>query len=347
MYRFVLLIAATLIYSCKSNKNTSVDLSNETHSGIPALVTFLDSLQASEAIIKDDTDSLFSKINAAEIQIQMKENFPGLSLEAMQERYIHFMQSQVSEWTSEEKNQMLALFEEAKSMCDALSPRIFPGNIRLIKGKTKAYGNDAFFTRGHNIFVPESIFPIKDAEKQLPVILHELFHVISRYNEPLREDLYKLIGFVKMDKPVIVNDLLKVMVLCNPDGMSVQYGAEIETGDGVMYAVPFITSLHAKYRPEKPAYFDYLVFDVFSLGDYGDHYKVQSDVYGKSVTPLSKLPGFFNNIKDNTQYIIHPDEIMADNFMLALLSVRKNDFRQFSPEGKKLVEDVISRLRQM
>lgn len=347
MYRIVLLAAFSLLISCKSNKKTSVAQDQESHSSVPALVTFLDSLEASEAIIMDDTDSLFSRINIAEMQIQMKENFDGMPVETMREKYIQFMKTQVSNWTDEERIQMLQLFEEVKELCDALSPRIFPGGIRLIKGKTKSYGDDAYYTRGHNIIIPESIFPIEDKEKQLPVMLHETFHILSRYNVPLREDLYALIGFKKMDKPVYLNDLLKVMVLCNPDGMSVQYATELQVGDGSIYVVPFITSKHGKYRPEKPSYFDYLDFDVFRLGDYGDHYKIQSDPHGKSITPLSSLPGYFSHIKDNTQYIIHPDEIMADNFMLALLAFNKNDYSKLSPEGKKLIEDVISRLQKM
>ncbi len=348
MYRIFLFVFASLVISCKSNKKSAVESTHQSTGGIPALVTFLDSIKAADAIINDDTDSLFYKINAAEMQIQMKENFlPGITEDVMRQKYIEFTKAQVSDWTGEEMDQMLELFREVKDLCDAVSPRIFPGNIRLIKGKPKAYGDDAYFTRGYNIFVPESIFPIVDKERQLPVLLHEVFHIISRYNEPLRNDLYKLIGFVKLDKPVIINDLLKIMVLCNPDGMSVQYAAEIETGDGPLYAMPFITSSNAKFKPDKPNYFDYLVFDLFTIGDYGNHYKIQCDIHGKSVTPLSKLPGYFTNIKDNTQYIIHPDEIMADNFMLALLAVKKNDYSKFSAEGKKLIEDVTARLSQM
>lgn len=348
MYRITLLFVGFILFSaCKSNKKASVDHEHETHTGVPAIVTFLDSLDASTAIVKDDTDSLFSKINAAEIQIQMKQNFDGVSEDEMRKKYAQFMKTQVSDWSNDEKMAMVKLFEEVKEMCDAVSPRIFPGGIRLIKGKTQAYGNDAFFTRGHNIFVPESIFSAKDSDRWKPVILHEVFHIISRYNTQVREDLYRFIGFVKMDKPVIINDLLKVMVLCNPDGMSVQYATEVQSGDKSIYVVPFITSKHGKYHTDKPSYFDYLNFDIYKLGDYGDHYKIQCDPLGKSLVPLSSTPGYFDNIKNNTQYIIHPDEIMADNFMLALIAFQTKDYSKFTPVGKQLIDQVTNRLQQM
>lgn len=347
MHRIILLVIVSFLISCKSNKKTSVDHDHETHSGIPALVTFLDKSQASEAVINDDTDSLFAKINTAEIQIQMKENFDGMSEADMRKKYIAFLKTQVSDWTNEEKIDMLEIMQEVKDMCDALSPRIFPGAIRLIKMKTKAYGNDVYFTRGHNIIIPENIFPIRDKKRISDVMLHEVFHIISRYNEPLRNDLYKLIGFEKMDKPVVVNDLLKVMRYCNPDGMSVQYATQINDEKGSLWVVPFITSKYGKFRPEKPNYFDYLNFELFKIVDYGTHYMMLCDVMGKTVTPLESLPGYFTNIKDNTQYIIHPDEIMADNFMLALLAVKQNDFSKFSPEGKNLINQVIARLQNL
>lgn len=347
MYRLILLIAVSFICSCKSNKKASLEHDQESQSGVPALVTFLNSAQASEAIVKDDIDSLFSKINIAEIQIQMKENFEGMSEQDMRTKYIDFMKLQVSDWTDEDRISMYEIFQDVKEMCDAVSPRIFPSNIRLIKGKTKAYGNDAYFTREKVVFIPENIFPIKDKKRVTEVMLHEVFHIISRYNEELRVDLYKLINFTKMDKPVIVNDLLKVMRLCNPDGMSVQYATEIHDEKGSVWVVPFVTSKHGKFRPEKPGYFDYMDFELFKIVDYGTHYMMLCDVKGRTITPLEELPGYFDNIKDNTQYIIHPDEILADNFLLALLAVKSGDFSRFSPEGRQLIEQMLARLQQL
>ena len=53
----------------------------------------------------------------------------------------------------------------------------------------------------------------------------------------------------------------------------------------------------------------------------------------------------FWKIGDNTQYIIHPDEIAADNFMLALIAANENNFSKFSKTGRIKVESVLKLLK--
>ena len=67
-------------------------------------------------------------------------------------------------------------------------------------------------------------------EKQLPVMLHEIFHVFSRYNEPVRDELYAMIGFKKSDKKVVLSDALKKILLTNPDGVSLNYIIKLDDG---------------------------------------------------------------------------------------------------------------------
>ncbi|MBP6812017.1 MAG: hypothetical protein KA138_10885, partial [Saprospiraceae bacterium] len=50
---------------------------------------------------------------------------------------------------------------------------------------------------------------------------------------------------------------------------------------------------------------------------------------------------FFRQIKDNTGYIIHPDEVLADNF--AFIMQERNGQKvslKFSAEGKQLLVDL-------
>ncbi|MEY3421126.1 MAG: hypothetical protein RIR48_1415, partial [Bacteroidota bacterium] len=68
---------------------------------------------------------------------------------------------------------------------------------------------------------------------------------------------------------------------------------------------------------------------------------------GNTTIPLKKTPIFFTKIKDNTQYIIHPDEIMADNFMLAVLAFSNNEFDRFSENGASLLFDLLRVLQRI
>ena len=64
---------------------------------------------------------------------------------------------------------------------------------------------------------------------------------------------------------------------------------------------------------------------------------------------LQNLPDFFKKIGDNTQYIIHPDEIIADNFFMMTLATQEIDgfdMGKFSAKGKVLIREVEKAVRE-
>lgn len=313
---------------------------------IPALVTFTDSLAASKAIQIDDVDGFFNEVQQTDIEIQMKRTVPFPDRSSAVRAYRSFLGSQVSEWTVQEKDSMLQVFQKVKKLCDAVSPRLFPAGISLIKMKTGTYGRDVYFTRGKHILIPENIFEQVNMERQLPVMLHEVFHIVSRYNKSLRHDLYKMIGFVPMPHPVKYDETLAGKVLTNPDGVSRDYGIILYDFKDTMLAIPVIQSKFAGFRPDVPSFFDYVSFDLYAVDCNDSNCITKLNAKGKTSVPPSCTSVFFQKIRDNTQYIIHPDEIMADNFMLALLARESNNFSRFSREGRELINKILERMEK-
>ena len=333
-----IILITVLFISCRTGKESA--LASEK----PAVAVFIDSVEASKAIIHDDIDDFFKNISSRDIEIQMKRTTSFQSREVALIAYKDFLSTQVSNWTTDEKSAILSLLIEAKRLCDLQSPRLFPQGLRFIKIKTGHYGNDVFYTRGRNICIPENIFSMKDSSRYLPVMIHEVFHVISRYNPSLRNDLYRLIGFEVSSKPIIPSNGLKDWMLTNPDGVVHRHFLEVRASDSIYRIVPVITAKLKSFKPSQPAFFDYLSFDLYTLKENPSSFEIISDETGKTTLPLEASTGFFNAIKDNTQYIIHPEEIMADNFMLALLAADKNEYSKFSSTGKELIEKVLYRL---
>lgn len=327
-----------LINSCRSRKEQIVYQEDIK----PALVNFVDSSAAAKLISSVDQDGFFEQISAIDMEIQMKKEAPYADRTKALKDYKSYLAKEVSSWKASEKEMMLDIFTEAKKLCDTISPRLFPGGIKLIKIKTNHYGKDVYYTRNDIIFIPENIFPINDSESTLAVMLHEIFHVISRQNPSLRKDIYQLIGFEKANKPVKLNAHLQKRLLTNPDGVSYQYCIKLDS----FLAIPLITSKFDKFRSYNSSFFDYLQFDIYKIIDKGSHYEATTNDIGSSTLPLKNTPKFFTKIKDNTQYIIHPDEIMADNFMFALQGYSKNEYKRFSASGKTLIEDLLNVLKK-
>lgn len=334
---YLVLIFFVVGVSCKSLHN-SQDRDNR-----PAIVTFPDSIQASKLIVGEDIEGFFSEVRPLERQIQLKETDKEISIEEFKE----YLSTQVSNWTIEEKTALFEMVENVKKLCDTLSPRLFPADLRLIKIKTNHYGPDVYYTKGKNIYIPENIFKNFSKTIHFPILVHELFHIISRYDPELRHDLYGYIGYKIADKPVELNSFLNERKLTNPDAVSHHYYINL-TYEGKDYkSIPMISSRWGQYKDSHKSFFDYLSFDMYELLEVGENYVAVTHEDGQTTLPSGAMESLFEQIKDNTQYIIHPEEIIADNFMLALIAYSKGDYSKFSPKGKELIDRIIMRLKQL
>ncbi|MEM8907765.1 MAG: hypothetical protein AAGD05_07960, partial [Bacteroidota bacterium] len=106
--------------------------------------------------------------------------------------------------------------------------------------------------------------------------------------------------------------------------------------------IPIIYSKEAGYVDSKKTFFDYLGFNLFPIrAPYSKLVPVVSDEQGQSELNIATLSDFRRQIRDNTGYIIHPDEIMADNFMFLVNSIQDAQYTdKFSEAGQALIQDI-------
>lgn len=335
------LFAAILLFACRSNKaNTDKPIATPaTSNGI----VFLDSIAASKAIIDDDVDGFFDDISIVDMAIQMKSEKDYSSRTEALAEYKDYLRRDVSDWTTAEKRLMDRVFDSIQVKVKALNPKLYPQGMKLVKIKTTHYGPDVYYTRGNCIMIPENIFKQYNAEKMVSsVMIHEVFHILSRYHKDLREDLYALIGFKAHNQTPKFSEAMKAQWLTNPDGVTKDYYIELSDGDMKAKALPLIMSNKKKFVASSPAFFSYLQFELFELEKDGN--VAHTADMGTTLTD-GMMPSFFDQIKDNTQYIIHPDEISADNFIYAITIPDVDKRSDFSSDGAKLIRDMQAILR--
>ena len=343
MKSVTILIALLAIISCKSQKE---QLAANDNVASDVGITFIDSTDAAQIIVTDDTDRFFDHISVVEISIQMKNEAKYDSRAAAVAAYKNMLQTQVMTYSDAERDTLQRAFTEAKKLVDAINPKLWPKSIQLVKVRTDHYGPDVYYTREHAIMIPENVWTDgRPASALVPVMLHEVFHLISRYDDELRRKLYALIDFVPHGKSdVTLSRALEQKRLCNPDGMNMDYAVQLKGSDGEQkLAMPFLISNKPYYSSSIPTFFAYLKFDLYPLETLNNGSALLvSDLVGNTVLPPEMQNDYFAHIGDNTQYVIHPDEIMADNFMLALQTAADQDYSQYSTEGKELIESVLS-----
>ena len=314
LHFFIILLLFWTITSCKTQK-----VKSET------FLVILDSLKASKEIIVEDRDVYFKKLQPLEIAIMMNKETPFSSQNNAQDSLVQWLGSQVLNFTHDDKTFIDSVFTEAKKRIKALNPELMPDTIKLVKINPAPYGEKVYFTRNKTIYFPQSAFTTKSFEKELAVMVHEIWHVISRLHPELRDKTYPLIGFEKHKRSIKIPEDLSKKVITNPDASFMDYAVDL---DGTL-AIPLLTSKFKAYTKANPYFFDYVDFNLFPI--------LKDNSLGTKGILDERTDVFFRKIKDNTNYIIHPEEIIAENFQLLVYANYENRYDRFSNEGKDLI----------
>jgi hypothetical protein len=225
-----------------------------------------------------------------------------------QEQFLAFVRQNVLPWSAIERAKVESAIAAIRPALQELRVR-FPREIVFIKTSGAGEGH-AFYTRDTAIIMPETELTKADETALEKTIAHELFHILSRTSPALREPLYAAIRF----KPCAEAQLpppLRVRKITNPDAPRNDHGISLRVGDRNVLAIPVLLSRTAHYDREKGGeFFDYLELK-FLIAD------ARADT---ELVDLKAVSGFFEQVGKNTDYIIHPEEILADNFALLVLS---------------------------
>jgi hypothetical protein len=177
----------------------------------------------------------------------------------------------------------------------------------------------ANYTRTNAIILPRpaSDTSSKTLKDRISLLAHELFHIASRHAEPeLLDRLYALAGFHRVD-PGRLPAAIASRRLTNPDAMSYDHAITVSHRRfGAQDVIPVLVSRVRRYQI-RPSI---RLSSVMSLR------LMPLDSEGRFQAATRETAGFGIQETDyvartgiNTGYIIHPEEIIADNFALLVL----------------------------
>jgi hypothetical protein len=312
----------------------------------------LDSADAAKAITTDRHDRYFDLVTAGEMSIQMKQPLAeGQNRERLLPAYIEFLKSDVEGFSGADSEFMEKVLKKMFKTVSEVNAGIFPDTLKLIKTKGTHYGAGVWYTRNNCIVIPEGELAAQKTNSFTNTMYHELFHVYSRLNAAKRVRLYQLIGFEKIGlEKLQLPPHLAERVLYNPDGVDFAQKISLSVGDSAtIQAIPIIYANHVGAKAGQSEFFGYLEFNLFQIQPNGDGtWKIVTKEDGFSSTlKINELPDFYRQIKDNTGYIIHPDEVLADNFSFIMVEKNSPQYTaKFSAEGKKLLKDIEAILKE-
>lgn len=240
--------------------------------------------------------------------------------EVSRDQFLAFVRRSVLPWESLEKTRIESAF---LGITPALARLSYPrkGTIYLIKTTGEEEGHAAY-TRGNAIVLSKAQLALSQREIRR-LLAHEFFHILSRRNQELRDLFYQAIGFEPCDE-IEYPSALRSRKITNPDAPRNDHCIRVHLAKEKAWAVPILFSRTAKYDVARGGeFFDYLTVALW-VAKSGDSAmgRPQFDGLAPRLVGVEEVSGFFEQVGRNTDYLIHPEEILADNFALLVLEER-------------------------
>ena len=233
--------------------------------------------------------------------------------------FLRFVGENLLAWNEAEKQKISSAIEGIQVELQALALP-FPQQVWLIKTTGNEEGGAAY-TRSNAIVFPEADLTRAPANLQ-KTIAHELFHILSRANPELREALYGAIGFVQCNE-IEFPPGLQSRKLTNPDAPRNDHYIRLQVGGEERWAVPILVSRAEKYEVRRGGeFFNYLQLQFLVVERKEDAIKAVYEGNQPKFLGAQPPANFFEQVGRNTGYIIHPEEILADNFALLVMHQR-------------------------
>ena len=243
--------------------------------------------------------------------------------------FLNFISRQTLDWGSFECSNVDSILESILLKIEQY-PLEFPKKISLIKttGKEEGY---AAYCRENAIIIPQTLVNMPYQLKNL--LTHELFHIYSKNNLEKRKELYQIVGFFECPELKFPEELSELKIT-NPDAPL----NNIYFKNDKANVMPILFSNEPYSLKKGGELFAYLQFRLIRVELKQD---CSEPIYKNKKLQLycvEDFPSYIQKIGMNTDYVIHPEEILAENFVLLI----NNSRYVRNPEILEKMESTIS-----
>ena len=298
--------------------------------------------KAEGQLLMDSRTEYYGDLNQNDLDWRMRKSNATL------EEFKQYAREQVLDITQEEKDYMKRVVDFIEERLQKIGCRLpFPAkDIVIVKTTMDEESGAGGYTNGTVIYLGRGEFEYfmrnttdEDVKKLLVLrmanlLIHEMFHCLTRNNADFRRNMYSLIGFTVLDHDINFPTEVKNWILTNPDVEHLDNYVEV-TIDGEKRQCELIVK-YTKTWEEATAQNEHA-----SFFNHNECVLVPLDNLYKAY-PVSDMKEFWDKVGRNTSYVFAPEECLADNFAYAVLSYGEENYRFPTPE---LIENIISLLQ--
>lgn len=252
--------------------------------------------------ILGQSDEFITALTPFDRRVRMKSD-----AEVSEKDLLAYLSQSVKSWEPTETNRISGILRSAEIKLAGCAG-LFPTNIWLIKTSGEEEFNNAY-TRQNAIVFPRAVLHGQESILWY-LVLHELFHIMSRHNAEFREAAYAVIGFRPINEIELPPNLRERKVT-NPDGVENGWVIGLTNRGDSIHAVPILLATGPAFDPNQGG--DY--FRLLVVQRSGGRWLPELVAGNPRLVRPSETTGWFEQIGRNTRYTIHPDEILAENFV--------------------------------
>lgn len=298
-------------------------------------IVFLNSENAYNYLVKSE---FFNQWNDYfDASIRLKKDLSAFPKSQNLITYKSFLKKQCLDWEKNDIEKVSKIIHYAQVKINSFSKRVLQDTLFLIK-TTGREEFGAFYTNQKAIAIPKSqlkLLKLKAIKRQMEeTLIHELFHIYSRYNLAKREELYSIVGFKRADNLVMPFELEQSRIT-NPDFYDRNYTISIEdTIKGIKRDyVMLLASKYPKYDGVKN--FIGLFSSLLGYLEVQFHYV---DRNGNVEVAPSKIGNeIYNKTGTLSGYSLGVDEILAEAFRV-LITMNPEVKSQLSKRDKEILQ---------
>lgn len=252
-------------------------------------------------------DDYLQTLSRFDLQVRL-QRIDGATLPRLKER----ITQEVLAWNQEDGAKVLSVMDRLRERTAGWKIP-WPRTVLMIQ-TTGREDADAPYTRANAIVLPKKSLR-NSIEKMEQLFVHELFHILSRANPEFRQKMYAVIGF-EVCPEIPLPAAIRERKITNPDAPRIDAVQRISQGMERFAITPVLISKTEHYDPVMGGtLFKYADFRLMRLQQTAEGWKPQLMNDQAILLEPSATPEFHQQIGANTGYIIHPDEVLADNFI--------------------------------
>lgn len=267
-------------------------------------------------------DAFIAALTPLDRQLRMQSRVP-----VSEAKFLSFARAQARNFKPEQSQRVVSSLERLQTRLASLQLLpLLPSTtlIGLSSGNEEGAGGfDLTYTRHGVIVLNEKAVARVDLDVALA---HELFHVITYRAEPLRDEMYRALGFQRTNK-LRWPDALEAERLTSPEEPATEHVLILQPRSEQPVKLVFAWASNADYRGG-------------GLNEYATPLWSVLDAQGVP-TPFvtsDAVAGLKTTLARNTLFLGGPEEILADNFGLLLTTPESVDDPAFLATLRKILQ---------